>query len=180
MRGPSRRRPSVILVLAATVGFVGLAAAQECSSMCGLEKRACVQDARAHKLACKLDCRTGADRSGLGSCMRGCMGTFRSDTQGCGTDHAGCMAGCGPGSPPVPAMCRMTCGHDFITCTQDVIATARSCVRDCPGGRIGRSCFNACAVGARHDAAACADTFRSCAAGCGGSPSGAFLEGARL
>jgi len=179
MRGASRRRLSVILALAATVGFAGLAAAQECPATCGLEKRACVQDARADKLACKLDCRTSGNRAGLGACMRLCVRTFRSDAYGCGTDHGSCMIGCGPGSPPVPGMCRMMCGHDFVACTQGVLVAARSCIRDCPGGRLGLVCIGICAVRARHDAAACADTFQSCAAGCGGSPSGAFLDGGR-
>jgi len=179
MSGASRHRLSVIFALAAIVGFAGLAAAQECPSTCGLQNRACVQNARAQKLACKIDCRTSGERAGLRACMRLCTRAFRSDTRNCGMDHASCMTVCGPGSPPVPGTCLMMCGHDFVACTQGVLAAARSCIHDCPGGRIGLGCIGICAIGARHDAAACADVFRSCAAGCGASPSGAFLDAGR-
>ena len=100
MHGASNRRLSVIAAFAITLAFAAAARAQECPSACGLQKRACVQGARATKLGCKMDCRANASRPGVGSCMRDCVATFRSDKQTCGGDHAGCMDACRPGAPP--------------------------------------------------------------------------------
>src|SRR5262249_19253984 len=160
MRAASRRRLSVIAVLAVTVGIAATAAAQECPSACGLQKRACLQGARATKLGCKISCR--AHRGAVGACMRVCMATFRSDKQTCGGDHDGCMTACRPGGPPAGSMCRMMCGHDFGDCTQAVLADARACVHACPNGRDRRPCVEDCASTARTGAAACAAAFRDC------------------
>src|SRR5262245_51843691 len=122
MRAASRRRLSVIAVLTVSLALAGAAAAQECFSTCGLQKRACLQGARATKLAWKMDCHATASRPGLGVCMRACVTTFRSDKQSCGADHAGCMTECRPGGPPTDSPCRMMCGHDFAACTLAVIA----------------------------------------------------------
>ena len=53
-------------------------AALPCPAGCGGQKNACVQAARVAKLSCKQDCRTNADPTTLGACMRTCSGTFRS------------------------------------------------------------------------------------------------------
>ena len=176
MRGASHRRLSVIAVMAVSLALAVAAAAQECPSACGLQKRACVQGARATKLGCKMDCRANAPHRGVGACMRACMTSFRSDKDACGSDHAGCMTECRPGGPPAGAMCRMMCGHDFATCTQAAIADARTCMHGCPNGRERRPCVDDCGSTARDAAAACADTFDECTSACGGSPSGAFLD----
>src|SRR5690242_4878504 len=176
MRRASHRRLSVIGVITVSFALAAAAAAQECPSACGLQKRACLQGARATKLGCKMDCRANASRPGIGACMRDCMTGFRSDKQACGTDHSGCMTECRPSGPPEGSMCRMMCGHDFAACTQGVIADARACMHGCPSGRERRPCIDDCGSTARDAAATCADTFDECTAGCGGSPSAAFLN----
>ena len=177
MRGASRTRLSVILAFAGAVCLARVAAAQECPATCGLEKRACVHDARAQKLACKMDCRNGAGRrAALGACARDCMATFRSDRQGCDTDHTSCLGDCNAGTPPAPPMCRMMCAHDFVDCTQSVVSAARVCVHDCVAGPGRRSCIAACGTAARDGEQACADTASACVDDCGASPSGAFLN----
>jgi hypothetical protein len=175
MSGASRRRLTVIAVLAVGTWFLGTAGAQECPSACGLQKRACIQGARTHKLACKMDCRSTGDRTGLGECVRGCMATFRLDKVGCNADRGSCVESCGPGGPPAPPICRMMCGHDFVTCAQGAMADVRGCAHACPTGRDHHECAGACTASARDAASACAAAFRTCAAGCGGSPSGAYL-----
>ncbi len=180
MTRPSRRRRSVILALAVTAVLARFAVADDCPSACGLDRWACLQGARVHKLACKIDCRSSAARGGLGGCVRSCMVTFRSAKDACDTEQGGCMDGCGPGAPPaMPPECRAMCGHDFAACVQDVVVSAHSCFHDCRTARDRRACVGGCAMAARQGAAGCTAGFKTCAAGCGGSPGAAFLDPVR-
>lgn len=152
------------------------AAAQTCSAGCGLQKRACLQTARTVKLSCKLDCRSNTDPSAdLGTCMQGCVATFRDTKDTCRSDHQTCIGTCVPSGPPSPDGCLTTCGTDLAACARGVVEDGRTCLAGCRTAPDRLACLANCAATAQDGAATCATNFQTCVTGCGGSPSGAFL-----
>jgi hypothetical protein len=151
-------------------------AALPCSAGCGGQKNACVQAARVAKLSCKQDCRTNADPTTLGACMRMCSGTFRSTKTGCQADLVSCLDTCEHPSSPPPSSCLGNCGKGQATCTQGVVKAARSCVAGCRSASDHVACLKGCTADAKQGAATCASDFQACRTSCSASPSGAFVD----
>ena len=167
-----------LLVALGVVPTSRATAAQPCSAGCGLQKRACLQTDRLAKLACKQDCRANAEPTALGTCMRACSTTSRSNKTGCQSDHVTCLGSCTPPSPPhgPPSSCLGSCGQALAACAQGVVTDAKSCVADCRTASDHLGCVQGCIAAAKQSGAACASDFETCREDCASSPSGAFFE----
>jgi hypothetical protein len=161
------------------------AATPPCPAACGTQLVACTKTARLAKRSCRMDCRTSSTSTDLGSCIRGCVGTFRSAHSTCHTDQTSCVQTCHP-SPggSSNADCLGACGQDLGACAHGVATSLNGCVMGCAHGSGRQSCIAGCLSTAQSGRAGCASDFQSCTAACGstttttlpGSPSGAFLN----
>jgi hypothetical protein len=175
------KRFGAMLVVASLGTILALhgraSAALPCPAGCGSQKQACLQTARVSKLTCKQDCRTNADPTALGTCMRACSGSFRTAKTTCQADHVSCLGTCNPPPHPgPPSSCLGTCGQDLATCAKGVVAQARTCVAGCRNASDHVACLKDCAAVAKQGAATCASDRQTCRDNCPGSPSGAFVE----
>ena len=154
------------------------AAAQPCSAGCGLQKSACLHTGRLAMLACKQDCRANAEPTALGTCVRACMTTSRSNKTGCQSDHVTCLGSCQPPSPSPgpPRGCLGSCGQDLAACAKRVVAQAKTCVAGCRSAPDHLACLQGCGAVAKQGSTTCASDFQACQASCPSSPSGAFVE----
>ncbi len=171
--------------LGAMFALTAHAASPPCPAGCGTQTVACLKTARMAKRSCRMDCRANSASSDVGSCVRGCVGTFRSAQTTCHTDQTSCVQACRP-SPggSSNAACLGACGQDLGTCAHSVAAAHKTCVTGCARGSGRQPCITGCLSTAQSGAARCASDFQSCTAACGGtttttlpdSPSGAFLD----
>ena len=173
------------MLVAASLGAMlmlqgGANAALPCAAGCGAQKKACVQTAKAAKLACKEDCRTNADPTALGACTKACSATFRSAKTSCQADLRSCLGTCtppSPGGPPTPPpSCLGACGTDLAACAQGVTAQLKSCVAGCRNTADQLGCLQGCVAAGMEGAETCASDFQTCQDNCPSSPSGAFVE----
>jgi hypothetical protein len=153
----------------------GTAVAQTCQRGCGLQMKACIQTGRTTKLECKVDCRTNSASADVGSCIHGCVDTFRGTKDGCRSAVPDCVAACEPPPGGGGGGCLDLCGQDLGDCARNVATEAKACVRDCSAAPNRRSCLQDCAATAEGAAEICASNFASCRADCA-SPSGAFVD----
>jgi hypothetical protein len=158
----------LVLGLALVLG-VSSAEAGGCGPVCGVQKLACLNTARMERLACKATCR---DEQNRGECARRCADTYRTAKRTCSSENATCRIDCASGDG-----CLAMCGRQLGQCNREVARAAGSCRALCGRVPLDRGpCLGACAMAARLGTAGCRMTFRSCAAICEGSPSGAFLD----
>ena len=168
-----------LLVALGGIPTARAAAAQPCPAGCGLQKSACLHTGRLSMLACKQDCRANAEPTALGTCVRACMTTSRSDKTGCQSDHVTCLGSCQPPSPPPgppPSGCLGSCGQELAACAKGVVAQAKTCVAGCRTASVPLGCFKGCIATAKQGGAACGAGFQTCEENCASSPSGAFVE----
>jgi len=166
---------AMTLVLALTGGLALTAWAndQPCGEGCGLQMKACVKTARTGMLSCKMNCRTGSDPNGIGSCMRTCKTTFRSHQGDCRQGIQGCLGSCQGNEPNAPSGssgCVAQCGENLGMCAQGVVSAAKTCLAGCRTASDRLSCLEGCAAQAEQGAAGCASGFASCLSGCGVTP----------
>jgi hypothetical protein len=159
---------ALCLFLGAVLAVVAPAAARNCRSGCGLQKKACVQTARVAALACKQDCRATVAAASLGTCKRDCMDQFRGATDACNGTHDDCLGSCPPLPPPGSCTGAFldSCGRDLAACAQGVVARTRTCVRGCRTASDQPGCLRGCAAAAQHDGATCAADFAACVGAC--------------
>src|SRR5438128_3580932 len=142
---------------------------QECSTGCGMQTVACVKTARTTQLACKRDCRAKKAPTALGSCIRGCMSTFRSSHAACRTGHRSCVQSCSPASAagPAGASCPAMCGVDLGTCARGVVTALSGCVSGCRTSSDPGTCLEGCVATAQSSVASCWSDFATCLSSCG-------------
>ncbi|HLK10222.1 MAG TPA: hypothetical protein VKW76_02470 [Candidatus Binatia bacterium] len=158
---------STLLLAAGLLATAGAPAfAQDCPAGCGRENMACLQTARADKLACKQACRSNPS-GGMGACMKSCMTGFHAAKAACQDTHGSCTTLCPP--PPPPSSCTGaildTCGRELATCAQGVITQVKTCLHGCASAADRLSCFQGCAAQARAGAQACGQQFEACVHG---------------
>jgi len=153
-----------ILVLA------GGARAQECLPACKGQSNACFGTANVAMLTCKAKCR--ATRTQIGACSRACTDAFKKSKDTCRTDLASCRDACT--KPPVA--CPGQCGQALAACTKLVVGKQKDCLGTCKTASDKPGCVSACLTAAQAGNVACKASFEGCLAGCGGSPSGAFVD----
>jgi hypothetical protein len=165
----------LLCVLTSVVALAGVARAQgECNFGCSMQGRACFGTANVAMLACKATCRATAKRTEIGACSRACTDTFKKAKDTCRTNIATCRNACAPS----PVACRGVCGQNLATCVRAVVANQQSCFGACKTASDHPACKLPCLAAARVGHARCTLSFGDCAAKCGGSPSGAFVEAA--
>jgi hypothetical protein len=167
---------AAIPLLAATAhaaghGVTAGTSAAQCVRGCAIQKKACIQTARATSLTCKQDCRTNSAPQDLGTCMKGCSTTFRSTKDGCNATQKTCIGACHPasGTPesePAMMSCRGSCGTDLADCAGGVVTAARTCLSGCRSATDRLSCFQGCAADAQSGAEGCGSTFETCGSSC--------------
>src|SRR5262245_51513050 len=163
----------LLCALTALVAFAGIARAQECKPACSKRERACYGTANVAMLACKATCRASAKRTEVGACTRACSATYTKAKATCRTDVVSCRNAC----KPSPVACRGLCGQSLAACTKAVVTKQQGCIRACKTASDRPGCVSSCVATAKAEDAACAASFQDCTAKCGGSPSGAFIEG---
>jgi hypothetical protein len=154
------------LALSGALALTARANDQPCGAGCGLQMKACLQTAKTGTLSCKMDCRTNSDPNGLGTCMRGCKDTFRSNKTTCRGGLRDCIGSCAPS----PNGCAGDCGQGLATCAQGVVSQAKTCLQGCRTVSDRLSCLQGCASQAQQGAAGCANDFASCLTACGVTP----------
>jgi hypothetical protein len=168
---------AALLALALSgVAVPAWASDQPCGAGCGLQMKACVKTARVGMLSCKMNCRTGSDPNGLGSCIRTCKTTFRSHQGDCRTGVQGCIGSCDPNAPS-GSSCVGECGQGLGTCAQGVVSQAKTCLQGCRTASDRLSCLQGCASQAQQGAAGCATGFASCLSSCGVTAIPCLLSG---
>jgi len=159
--------------LGAMLALTAHAVTPPCPAGCGAQTVTCLKTARMSRATCRAGCRANATSTDLGSCIRGCTDTFRSDQTTCRNDEANCVQACSPPSPssgdPSTANCPGTCGEDLGTCAHNVAAALKTCVTGCAPGSGRQSCIAGCLSTAQSGAATCASDFTTCVANCGGT-----------
>ena len=179
-----KRNRIALFFLTCALALVGplhpaTANAAGCALSCGTQKVACLGAARATNLGCRASCRDGSAPADLGRCLRGCARTFRTGKRDCRVDHGSCAGQCTPGgtpSDPGTTPCPAECGKTLATCAQQATTTLRSCLGACEHGPGHHTCVDDCTSTLQGDQGACHTDFQSCHAGCGASPSGAFVD----
>ena len=165
-------RPSAAFVVAlvTTAPFVVATGAEgrPCGAGCGIQAKACVRIARTSLLSCKMDCRTSFTGNFVGSCIRGCRDTFRSDRGTCGTGRIACVASCEPSSlASQPGSCFGGCGRTVATCDQGVVTEAQTCVMGCETASNPLACLRTCAAAVKAGGRTCGGDLDACLAACG-------------
>ena len=146
----------------------GAAPAQECSTGCGAQLKACVRNTRADAFACKLDCLANPPAEGRRACVQACGDVSRTARSSCKTAIEACVDTCAPTLiTPDQQTCLAPCGTALGECARTVIDDARACLTPCRDAADRVACWRDCVSGAQTSATACAGDLNVCASGCG-------------
>lgn len=164
-----------LLFFAASLGLAllapGASRAEECSSGCGAQLKACVRTARADAFACKLDCLANPPAEGRRACVQACADAVRAIRTSCKTQVEGCVDTCAPALlTPDQRSCLAPCGTALGECARAAIADARECLAPCRDAADRVACWRDCVATAQTGATACAGDLGACATSCGVTP----------
>lgn len=167
-------RKAVLMVsacLGAAILLAGVASAQECSSGCGAQLKACVRNARADGFACKLACLSGAPAEGRRACLEACGESGRNARGTCKTAIESCIGTCAPKIvTPEQQSCLAPCANALGECARTVVDDVKACLAPCRDAADRSACWRDCVSGARDGATACGTDLSACASGCGVTP----------
>ncbi len=142
--------------------------AQECTSGCGAQLKACVRSARANAFACKLDCLVNPPADGRRACVQGCSDAARAERSSCLGQQDGCANTCAPPAiTPGAQPCLAGCGSALGDCARTVIGDVKACLSTCRDATDRLGCLRDCVGGVQTTATSCTTDLSVCAAGCG-------------
>ena len=149
----------------------GPSRAQECSTGCSAQVKACVRNAKADGFACKIDCLANAPAEGRRACVQACGSASRATRSSCVTAIRECIDTCAPTViSPDQQTCLAPCGTALGECARSVVDDTRACLSTCRDAADKVACWRDCVSGAQTSATACAGDLNVCASGCGVTP----------
>jgi hypothetical protein len=170
MRGDVAR---IVGWLALVLGAPAIARAGVCASVCGTIKSTCGTAAITAFRGCRLDARQMPAGDVRLQAIIACRTTLRSSRQDCIGRAQGCRTTC----QALPSGdCIHGCVTDIRACIGQAAAQGRACITACPPPPDGIHCRADCAQTANATTHQCGLTFGTCAAACGGSPAGSFVD----
>ena len=151
-----------------------------CSFACATSARSCFGDVLANGKACVQACR-GSSGDALAGCLRGCADTLRGGAAACVDALHGCLAECQGGTNGACLDLKsLACAPDSCTLGAGNCPAGSICIPRCPPPPPPLGCFDVftrrCTGTACSFLERCPSRHEICVPGCGGSPSGAFVE----